>query len=137
LGRPLELTTARICGSCTYRKSPGQSVIPVSRCPEISRSFTRVPAEYIVVEPPAETIIAVLCGGRWATSSRHASSCSRESTAAAGGGASWKSPSRATENVPVLKPICDPGMTGMVTPPFRPTNTVPYRSIRKLYAMSQ
>src|SRR6266508_3515323 len=88
--------------------------MPVSRCPEIILSLTRVPLGYFVVEPPADTITACPFGGRWATSSLQASSCSSESTAAAGGGTSWKSPSTETEKVPVLNPIWEPGTTGRV-----------------------
>jgi hypothetical protein len=43
-GSPMAATSDRIPGSIAYRMIPGQSVMPVSRWPEIVRSLTFVPA---------------------------------------------------------------------------------------------
>src|SRR5207247_11169598 len=99
--------------------------MPVSRWPEITGSFTRVPFGYFVVEPPAEIIIAVPWGGRWATSSRHASSCSRESTAAAGGAVSWKLPLSAPAHPPPPHPTPPPRPPPPPPPPSPPPPPAP------------
>ena len=45
-GSPVAATARAMSGSLEYRAAPGQLVGPVSRCPEIARSFTSLPARY-------------------------------------------------------------------------------------------
>ena len=84
-GRPVVATRVRMPGSMAYRMIPGQSVIPVSRWPEIVRSFTFAPAGYRVVSPPPEVITVRADGLTWATSRRQASNRSSARTAGSGG----------------------------------------------------
>ena len=59
-------------GSFAYSRVPGQLVNPVSRWPEIARSFTWVPSGYFGL-PPDDQLTSE-SGSTCATSSRQASS---------------------------------------------------------------
>src|SRR6185312_7898834 len=80
LGSPVAATARARSGSFAYSAAPGQLVGPVSRCPEITRSFTGRPRASSGLPPDLH--VSVLSGSTWATSSRHASSCTSARVAA-------------------------------------------------------
>ena len=91
----------------------------------------------VAVAGPRPCRVTVPIGSTWWYASFHSRRAASALYVAAGDtGDESKSPMSATPVLPALKPPACAPITALLMPPYRPSNTWPKRSMRKLYPMS-